>query len=107
MKLSGEVYNFVFEMLDNEPEMTGMEAGRIATQMEKAYKEIVSCNNCYKCVHCEDCTNCFKCAFCEDCKNCSRCDDCANCLDCVDCINCVNCDGIAGGRDLDGNRKTL
>ncbi len=33
------VYDFVFEMLDAELEISGMEAGRVATKAEKAFKE--------------------------------------------------------------------
>ena len=37
-KLQSQVYDFVFQILDNEPEFTGMDAGDIATKIERSFQ---------------------------------------------------------------------
>lgn len=36
-ELAGELYLHVFEMLDNEPDFNGYEAGEVAKEMEKQF----------------------------------------------------------------------
>lgn len=37
-KLQSQVYDFVFQLLDKEPEFTGMDAGDIATKIERSFQ---------------------------------------------------------------------
>lgn len=40
-ELCSEVYDFIFQLLDNEPEFNGFEAGEIATEIENRFREEV------------------------------------------------------------------
>lgn len=40
--LSEDVYNYVFHMLDTEPEMDGNEAGRIASKLQRLFESELS-----------------------------------------------------------------
>jgi len=36
--LQSQVYDFVFHLVDNDPEFTGMDAGDIATKVERSFQ---------------------------------------------------------------------
>lgn len=51
-RLSNEIYNWVFHFLDTEPDFTGDEAGRVAFQVESAFRKAVNADpepNCQCC----------------------------------------------------------
>jgi len=37
-RLQAQVYDFIFQLLDNEPEFTGMNAGDIASRCERTFQ---------------------------------------------------------------------
>lgn len=37
-QLSEQVYNFVFQMLDGEPELSGNDAGKLANHLQKEFE---------------------------------------------------------------------
>ncbi len=39
--LEGDVYNFIFQMLDDEPELSGLDAGMIATRTARKFTELL------------------------------------------------------------------
>ena len=41
-ELCTEVYDFIFQLLDNEPEFDGFEAGTIAGVIEEQFRDFVS-----------------------------------------------------------------
>lgn len=41
-ELSEYLYNLAFQMLDNEPEMSGEDAGRVATAVQKRFESAIA-----------------------------------------------------------------
>ena len=43
VELSNEVYDFIFNLLDNEPEISGYEAGKIGSEIQQRFIDEVYC----------------------------------------------------------------
>lgn len=65
--LAADVYDYVFSLLDNEPEIAGGLAGKIATALEKEFKRMLEDDDeeTSQCIHCggeaygyEECPDC-------------------------------------------------
>ena len=65
-QLSGAVYNWIFSLLDGEPDLTGDEAGRIATKAEMAFRNAVTSDQPMTCPECgEEVSEPGECPDCE------------------------------------------